>query len=38
MNTRIATGNAVQISSTVVLWTSVTSATAPFDFRKVTIE
>ena len=33
MKTRIATGTAVQMSSTVVLCTRVTSATAPFDFR-----
>jgi hypothetical protein len=38
MNTRMAIGITVQMISTLVLWTSVLSASAPCDFRNLTIE
>ena len=38
MTTRITTGIAVQMISTRVLCTSVVSATAPLDFRNLTID
>ena len=38
MATRIRMGITVQMISTLVLWTSVVSASAPCDFRNFTIE
>ena len=38
MAMRMTTGRAVQITSTLVLCTSVTSGIAPLDLRKVTID